>query len=214
MPQKIIFVEDDPDYGLIISSALEENGYLVDYIDNLDRLPELLRAKHYDLLLLDLEVKDRNSIDEIPSIHLHDPRLPIIVASSHTLGKEVCRCYEAGIKQYIKKPYDIDEILHILRICLPDVREIGNFQLYAESHQLCYKIDCAQLTPKEYQLLCILADQSGKVVTREYLFNQIWEGDIQEDSLNNLISSLRHYLKKDNTIKVETVKGIGYRLSI
>lgn len=214
MPQKILFLEDDPDYGLIISATLEEGGYLVEYIDNLDLLHPKLQNEKFDLLLLDLEVQGRNSLDEIPTIRRQNPQLPIIVASSHTIGKEITQCYEAGIKCYIKKPYDFDEIEHILHTYLPDIREIGNFKLYTQTHTLSYESISIQLTPKEYQLLCILAEQPGSVITRECLFEQIWDGYIQEDSLNNLVSSLRQYLKKDKAIQIVTIKGIGYQLSV
>lgn len=213
MPQTILFVEDEPDYGLIISTALEENGYTVYWIDNLDQLAGLLRTKQIELLLLDLEVKDQNSLSEIPTIHRQYPKLPILIASSHTQGKEISECLAAGARQYIKKPYDIDEILYVLKTHLPDIREIGTYRLMTATHQLWDNATAIKLTPKEYKLLCILADRKGEVIKREQLFQEIWEGEEQEDSLNNLIAHLRRYLKKDKQIRLDTIKHIGYCLS-
>lgn len=220
MNNKLIFVEDDLILGTVIANALTANGFKVNFLATLDGLQEMLVSALPDLLILDIEVNNRNCLDILPAIRVQYPLLPIIVASSHTDGAEILRSYEAGANHYIKKPYDITELVFQIRKLLqpnekqkPNTWKIGTYQVNAEKHLLTYpgkKIE--RLSPKEFQVLQILFSNKGKVVTRKQLLEKIWSNTLSDESLNNIISDLRKKFKQDEHICIRTHPCIGYQL--
>lgn len=215
---KILFVEDNMDIGYLVSKGLEKAGFDVSFINTLTGFREVLVAFQPHLVLLDLEVGDRNSADEIPYIRAAYPRLPIIIASSHTSGKEIGNCLNAGADYYIKKPYELEELLPLIyRFCsadnegTPECIRFGHYRLNPANHELYYKQQLIHsLNPKEFQLLYLLASHPREIVKRTDILQQIWQNEGAGESLNNYITYLRNYLKKDSTIEIKTIKGIGY----
>ena len=108
--RKVIFIEDDPNLGLIIVLALQSKGYEVYYANTLSGIQDMIEKDYPNILLLDLEVGNQNALDYLPFIRSKHPSLPVLIASSHNEGEEITRCYEAGANHYTKKPYDIQEI--------------------------------------------------------------------------------------------------------
>lgn len=116
--QKVIFIEDDPNLGLIIVLALQSKGYEVCYANTLSGIQDMIEKDCPNILLLDLEVGNQNALDYLPFIRSKHPSLPVLIASSHNEGEEITRCYEAGANHYTKKPYDIQEIDFLIqRFC-------------------------------------------------------------------------------------------------
>ncbi|WP_373602295.1 winged helix-turn-helix domain-containing protein [Parabacteroides distasonis] len=90
---------------------------------------------------------------------------------------------------------------------------IGDYQLELSTHQLFYKQELLKvLSPKDFKLLYQLSEPLNQPVSREKLFQEIWEGQEAHDSLNNSISRLRKLLERDTTLSIDAVKGIGYIL--
>lgn len=112
--QKVIFIEDDPNLGLIIVLALQSKGYEVCYANTLSGIQDMIEKDCPNILLLDLEVGNQNALDYLPFIRSKHPSLPVLIASSHNEGEEITRCYEAGANHYTKKPYDIQEFAQII----------------------------------------------------------------------------------------------------
>lgn len=220
MPRKIIFVEDDMTIGTLITEALTMEGFDVTFLNTLEKVKEMIASIVPELLILDLEVGTRSSLDELPFIRAQFPLLPIIVASSHTDGEEVVACYENGINRYIKKPYDIKEISFHIReltskeqsILSPELI-LGKYKLDTNTHELFYEETLEKnLNLKEFLLLTTLLSKKGKVSTRQELLKEIWDNEFAEESLNNNITALRKYLAKDTSIVIQTIKKVGYRL--
>lgn len=220
MNNKLIFVEDDLILGTVIANALTDNGFKVNFQTTLDGLQEKLASALPDLLILDIEVNNKNCLDILPAIRVQYPSLPVIVASSHTDGAEILRSYEAGANHYIKKPYDITELVFQIRKLLqqnekqmPTTWKIGTYQVDAEKHLLTYPgKEIERLSPKEFQVLQMLFSNRGKVVTRKQLLEEIWKNDSSDESLNNIIYDLRKKFKPDEHICIRTHPSIGYQL--
>ncbi|RHO73863.1 DNA-binding response regulator [Parabacteroides sp. AF48-14] len=129
----------------MITQALTDNGFEVDFRTTLDKLEEHLSTTLPDLLILDIEVNGKSCLDILPDIRTQDPKLPVIIASSHTDGTEIIRSYDAGTNHYIKKPYDITELVFQVRSLLQQsekqtvaIWEIGNYQIDTAKHLLIY----------------------------------------------------------------------------
>ena len=170
---KLIYIEDDQILGNLITQALVDYGFEIDFRTTLNGLQESLASMLPDLLILDIEVNNQSCLDILPAIRSQYPQLPIIIASSHTDGAKIVRSYDAGANHYIKKPYDITEL----------VFQIQNL-----------------LQQSEKQLPAIWKIGTYQVDTRKQLLEEIWGNDSSEESLNNIISQLRKNSGQTNTI--------------
>ena len=169
---KLIYIEDDQILGNLITQALVDYGFEIDFRTTLNGLQESLASMLPDLLILDIEVNKQSCLDILPAIRSQYPQLPIIIASSHTDGAKIVRSYDAGANHYIKKPYDITEL----------VFQIQNL-----------------LQQSEKQLPAIWKIGTYQVDTRKQLLEEIWGNDSSEESLNNIISQLRKNSGQTNT---------------
>ena len=175
---KLIYIEDDQILGNLITQALVDYGFEIDFRTTLNGLQESLASMLPDLLILDIEVNNQSCLDILPAIRSQYPQLPIIIASSHTNGAKIIRSYDAGANHYIKKPYDVTEL----------VFQIQNL-----------------LKQSEKQLPAIWKIGTYQVDTRKQLLEEIWGNDSSEESLNNIISQLRKNSGQTNTfISVHT----------
>ena len=175
---KLIYIEDDQILGNLITQALVDYGFEIDFRTTLNGLQESLASMLPDLLILDIEVNNQSCLDILPAIRSQYPQLPIIIASSHTNGAKIIRSYDAGANHYIKKPYDVTEL----------VFQIQNL-----------------LQQSEKQLPAIWKIGTYQVDTRKQLLEEIWGNDSSEESLNNIISQLRKNSGQTNTfISVHT----------
>ena len=169
---KLIYIEDDQILGNLITQALVDYGFEIDFRTTLNGLQESLASMLPDLLILDIEVNNQSCLDILPAIRSQYPQLPIIIASSHTDGAKIVRSYDAGANHYIKKPYDVTEL----------VFQIQNL-----------------LQQSEKQLPAIWKIGTYQVDTRKQLLEEIWGNDSSEESLNNIISQLRKNSGQTNT---------------
>ena len=175
---KLIYIEDDQILGNLITQALVDYGFEIDFRTTLNGLQESLASMLPDLLILDIEVNNQSCLDILPAIRSQYPQLPIIIASSHTNGAKIIRSYDAGANHYIKKPYDVTEL----------VFQIQNL-----------------LQQSEKQMPAIWKIGTYQVDTRKQLLEEIWGNDSSEESLNNIISQLRKNSGQTNTfISVHT----------
>lgn len=175
---KLIYIEDDQILGNLITQALVDYGFEIDFRTTLNGLQESLASMLPDLLILDIEVNNQSCLDILPAIRSQYPQLPIIIASSHTNGAKIIRSYDAGANHYIKKPYDVTEL----------VFQIQNL-----------------LQQSEKQLAAMWRIGTYQVDTRKQLLEEIWGNDSSEESLNNIISQLRKNSGQTNTfISVHT----------
>lgn len=175
---KLIYIEDDQILGNLITQALVDYGFEIDFRTTLNGLQESSASMLPDLLILDIEVNNQSCLDILPAIRSQYPQLPIIIASSHTNGAKIIRSYDAGANHYIKKPYDVTEL----------VFQIQNL-----------------LQQSEKQLPAIWKIGTYQVDTRKQLLEEIWGNDSSEESLNNIISQLRKNSGQTNTfISVHT----------
>ena len=175
---KLMYIEDDQILGNLITQALVDYGFEIDFRTTLNGLQESLASMLPDLLILDIEVNNQSCLDILPAIRSQYPQLPIIIASSHTDGAKIVRSYDAGANHYIKKPYDITEL----------VFQIQNL-----------------LQQSEKQLAAMWRIGTYQVDTRKQLLEEIWGNDSSEESLNNIISQLRKNSGQTNTfISVHT----------
>lgn len=225
---KILIVEDDSAISHLIRTTLETQDYSYQVAMNGERAMMLLLSYNPDLILLDLGLPDMNGIEIITKVRRFS-QIPIIVVSARSEDQDKVEALDAGADDYLTKPFSVDEFLARVRVALrrkkQDAQSIGAAQNIYENGDLCvdYLSGCAyfegeelHLTPIEYKLLTVLAKNTGKVLTHNYILKEVWgHTDAAEiPSLRVFMATLRKKIEK-NTAEpqyIQTHIGVGYRM--
>ena len=225
----ILVVEDDNAVANLIAATLETQDYRYKRANTgAGAVMEALSSKP-DVVLLDLGLPDMDGVDVIRKIRSWS-NMPIIVVSARSEDFDKVAALDAGADDYLTKPFSVDELLARLRVALRRVR-CDSLRLGEESSvyengglKIDYAAGCAylsgeeiHLTPVEYKLLCLLARNTGKVLTHNYILKEVWGGTAASDvpSLRVFMATLRKKLEKDPAHPqfIQTHIGIGYRMS-
>ena len=225
---QILVVEDDAAVASLITTTLETQGYQFHRAKN--GAGAVMDALSYrpDVMLLDLGLPDMDGVDIIKKVRAWS-NLPIIVVSARSEDGDKVRALDAGADDYLTKPFSVDELLARLRVALRRVRYDSQRTSEASSVyengglKIDYAAGCAyrdgleiHLTPIEYKLLCLLAKNTGKVLTHNYILGEVWGGPSASDtpSLRVFMATLRKKLEADPSRPqyIQTHIGVGYRM--
>ena len=225
---QILVVEDDTAVGNLIATTLETQNY--QYHRAKTGAGAVMDALSYnpDVMLLDLGLPDMDGVEIIKKIRTWS-NLPIIVVSARSEDADKVAALDAGADDYLTKPFSVDELLARLRVALRRVRYDSEktseaASLYENGElKIDYAAGCAylggeeiHLTPIEYKLLCLLAKNTGKVLTHNYILNEVWGSPTASDtpSLRVFMATLSKKLEKDPSHPqyIQTHIGVGYRM--
>lgn len=215
---KVLIVDDDVALGKIMMAALCGSGYDTHYQTSLTAIKSAVKDFQPDMIVLDVEVGTKNGIDITPELKLIAPNTPILFISSHTASSEAARALHAGGVAYLKKPFEIEELLAYVERHTSahrgDISQIGSFTLLVEDNLLMRgKELIKKLTLSEAKLLKLLIIHANQTVSREEIEQTLWEERVgSEHSLNNFIARLRKYLAKDENIQLLVIPKVGYKL--
>ena len=224
---QILVAEDDTPVRNLITTTLKAHGYR--FVASATGEGAVMEAASHnpDIILLDLGLPDIDGIEVIRRIRAWS-NVPIIVISARSEDSDKIDALDAGADDYLTKPFSVDELL--ARLCVTQRRlalmQNGAAQEAAyENGQLRidYAHRCAYLageelrvTPMEYKLLCLLARNTGKVLTHKYILQNVWGSSLEADigSLRVFMATLRKKLEKtpDSPRYIQTHIGIGYRM--
>ena len=225
---QILIVEDDNAVANLISATLEMQDYAYKRAaTGAGAVMEALSCKP-DVVLLDLGLPDMDGVEIIKKIRSWS-NMPIIVVSARSEDFDKVSALDAGADDYLTKPFSVDELLARLRVELRrvryDVYRIGEESSTYENGdmRIDYSAGCVyisdveiHLTPIEYKLLCLLAKNTGKVLTHNYILKEVWGSPTASDvsSLRVYMATLRRKLEKNsNGVQyIQTHVGIGYRM--
>ena len=224
----ILVVEDDAAVRNLMAVTLETRGYRYHVARN--GTEALIEATTHqpDVMLLDLGLPDMDGVEIIHKVRCWSG-MPIIVISARTDDADKVEALDAGADDYLTKPFSVDEMLARLRVAL---RRINTDQQAAApetavyengSLRIDYAAGCAyigeneiHLTPIEYKLLCLLAKNTGKVLTHNYILKEIWGSYSASEvgSLRVFMAMLRKKLQAGDGAQpyIQTHIGIGYRM--
>ena len=210
---QILIVEDDNAVANLISATLETQDYAYKRAaTGAGAVMEALSCKP-DVVLLDLGLPDMDGVEIIKKIRSWS-NMPIIVVSARSEDFDKVSALDAGADDYLTKPFSVDELLARLRVALRRVR----YDMRIDYSAGCVYISDVEihLTPIEYKLLCLLAKNTGKVLTHNYILKEVWGSPTASDvsSLRVYMATLRRKLEKNsNGVQyIQTHVGIGYRM--
>jgi two-component system KDP operon response regulator KdpE len=221
-PLKVLVVDDEPPIRKLLRMGLETQGYQTMDASNAKAALELMSGKP-DLVILDLGLPDMQGLELLRQIRAAREDLPIVVLSSR--GDEVAKvaALDQGADDYVTKPFGMEELLARIRAALRHQLQVQGerpvFKLGGLSVDLVrriVKVDGKEvkLSPKEYDLLRLLIQHAGKVLTHKFLLKELWSTSIDPQYLRVYVRQLRNKIEPDparpHYILTET--GIGYRL--
>ena len=224
----ILVVEDDAPVRNLITTTLKANDYK--YLTAPDGASAIWEATTHrpDVVFLDLGLPDIDGVEIIKKIRSWSD-MPIIVISARTEDADKIGALDAGADDYLTKPFSVEELLARLRVMqrrlLSMQAENAAATVFVNGNlKIDYAAGCAylsdkelHLTPIEYKLLCLLAKNEGKVLTRTFLTQNIWGSSFEADvaSLRVFMATLRRKIEpSDEPYRyIQTHIGVGYRMT-
>jgi len=220
---RILIVDDEPPIRRLLRVGLTSEGFSVDEATNARDAIEHVQAERPDLILLDLGLPDMPGHDLLGRWRGELLDLPIVILSSRTDEGGIVKALELGADDYVTKPFGMKELVARIRVALRHkLQQQGEkpiFQTGELSVDLVKRIvriadKEIRLSPKEYDILRILVQHAGKVLTHQYILNQVWGGATDVQYLRVYVRQLRQKIERqpDQPQYITTETGVGYRL--
>ncbi|MFO7574047.1 MAG: response regulator transcription factor [Bacteroidales bacterium] len=223
--QKIFLVEDDLSFGSVLKSYLELNDYSVEWVDDGKFAMERFRKASYDICILDIMLPNIDGFTIAEEIRKINGKVPIVFLTAKKLKEDQLKGYGVGADDYITKPFDTDILLCKIKAILSrnemnlpekDIYEIGKFIFNSKLRILTIADKEIKMSPKEGQLLEMLAQNLNGLISREVALKKIWGSDdyFTARSMDVYITKLRKYLTEDPSLNIKNIHGSGFQLTI
>lgn len=224
---QILVVEDDIPVRNLITTTLKAHDYRFITAGNGESAVSEMASHNPDIILLDLGLPDIDGVEVIRRIRSWS-YVPIIVISARSEDSDKIDALDAGADDYLTKPFSVEELLARLRVTqrrLALMQNIGNEQAIYQNGALKidYSAGCAwigeeelHITPIEYKLLCLLAKNTGRVLTHKFILQNVWGNSWENDvgTLRVFMATLRKKLETGagSPQYIQTHIGVGYRM--
>ena len=222
---KILLCEDDTNLGMVLKNYLE----LTDYDVTLERDGRLglaaFQREKFDICLLDVMMPNMDGFTLAESIRDVDPDMPLFFLSAKTMKEDIIQGYKLGADDYITKPFDSEVLLLKIKAILKRSEEenkindniefdLGSYHFNPRLRELKIGTTIHILSPKENELLKMLAEHKNDLLQRDKALKKIWGSDTYFNgrSMDVYIAKLRKYLKEDTQIEIVNIHGNGFRL--
>ena len=227
--KKILLVEDDPNFGTVLKDYLAMNDYNVTHAKNGMEGFEKFKKDDYDLCILDVMMPYKDGFTLAKEIREKNSEVPIIFLTAQAMKEDVMKGYKVGADDYLNKPFDSEVLLMKIKAIIQrkavdtvaDSKqfefEIGGFYLNSKLRFLIYnKEETVKLSPKENELLRMLALHKNDLMPRELALTKIWRDDnyFTSRSMDVYIAKLRKCLGKDDNVEIVNIHGEGFRLVV
>ncbi len=222
---KILLVEDDPNLGGLLKEFLEVKDYDVVLATNGEEGLTLFQKAKFTLLILDIMMPKMDGFTLAKRIREVDENIPIIFLSAKSLQEDKIEGFKIGADDYITKPFSMEELLYRISAILkrikqrdennpPKILEVGKYHYDYSKRNLTINDSIIKLTSKENQLLNLLIEKGGSILTRTEALTKIWKSDsyFNSRSMDVYISKLRNHFNKDNSIEIINIHGEGFKI--
>jgi two-component system response regulator RegX3 len=222
----VLVVEDDDSFVEALIVGLRREGFRVQVARDGAQALDLFDAVNPDLVLLDVMLPKVSGIDVCRQLRKRS-QVPIIMVTAKGAEIDTVVGLEVGADDYVPKPYRLRELVARMRAVLRrvprdrladgsgDVLEVGDVTLDPERHEVTIRGEDAQLPLKEFELLELLLENAGRVLTRETLIDRVWGSDYVGDTktLDVHIKRLRSKVEDDPSAptRIVTIRGLGYK---
>jgi len=219
-------VEDDPDLGHLLRQYIQANNMEAGLVCNGEEARAEIRHNNYDILVIDVMMPVENGFTLAEKLKINHPDMPFLFVTARKMKDDIIKGLKLGAEDYILKPFDADELIlriqNILKrakktgIARTNSYSIGIYRFEPQNLRLFSAITEKTLTIKEAQLLEYLYLHQNQLIKRDDILTHLWqEADFFNGrSMDVFISRLRKYLAEDATIKLESIRGAGFRFLV
>ena len=228
---KILIVEDDPNFGSILRDYLNLNDYKVTLAKNGIEGFEKFKSNKFDLCILDIMMPYKDGFTLAKEIREKNENIPIFFLTARSLKEDVLKGFKIGADDYLTKPFDSEVLLAKIKNILNRKTytnsmnenslkfeyKFGDFNFNSKIRELKYKNNpTIKLSPKENKLLELLVLNINDLLPRDMALNKIWRDDtyFTSRSMDVYIAKLRKYLSLDSNIEIINIHGEGFRLFV
>lgn len=221
---KLLLVEDDSTLSFIIQDALTREGFDVVCATNGETGLQIFRESNPDMVIADVMMPKMDGFEMVRRIRLTNPDLPVLFLTARTALDDVVKGFELGANDYIRKPFQILELLIRIKALLKRTRygatedsnlTVCDSTLDFATQRLTIGSETLELTHTEAIIIDELFRHPNEVVEARTLMYRIWQND-DYNNLNRLhgfIYKIRKYIAKSNSLDLLNVRGIGYKLA-
>ena len=201
--KKILLVEDDQNFGIVLREYLTLNDFDVTLAKNGMEGFEKFKKDNYDLCILDVMMPYKDGYTLAKEIREKNKDVPLIFLTAKSMKEDVMKGYKVGADDYLNKPFDSDVLLMKIKAIIQ--------RKSAET-----KNEPIKLSPKESDLLKMMAIYENDLMPRELALTKIWREDnyFTSRSMDVYIAKLRKYLKEDPNVEILNIHGEGFRLVV
>ncbi|MGO9701195.1 MAG: response regulator [Xanthobacteraceae bacterium] len=221
-PLRVLVVDDEPPIRKLLRMGLTTQGYQILEAPNAKTALDLLKDAP-DLIILDLGLPDAQGLELLRTIRARNESVPIVVLSSRSDEAGKVQALDLGADDYVTKPFGMDELLARMRAALRHqlqthgerpVFRVGDLSVDLVRRIVKTGEREVKLSPKEYDLLRVLVQHAGKVLTHKFLLGELWDDLTDAQYLRVYVRQLRQKIEADpeQPRYVLTETGVGYRL--
>ena len=223
----LLLLEDDISLSDGLHYTLKKNGFGVDVARTVgDAKKYLCEMEKYDLLILDVTLPDGTGFEVCENVRKQNKQIPIIFLTASDEEVNVIRGLDCGGDDYVTKPFKLGELCSRIRALLrragvttqdrTNLLECGDISIDLLSCRVSLNHKILELTNAEYRLLCLLVRNANRIVSREMILNDLWDGTgnfVDDNTLSVYIRRLREKVEADasHPQHLITVRGFGYQ---
>jgi two-component system KDP operon response regulator KdpE len=218
---RILVVDDEPPIRRLLRTGLESQGYIVS--DAATAAEALRQVGGADLVILDLGLPDATGQELLARWRAAGNTVPVVILSSRTDEPGIVEALELGADDYVTKPFGMRELIARLRTALRHRLQADGEEAVFQSGGLTVDLvrrvvqingETVSLTPREYDILRVMVQHAGKVLTHQFLIRAVWGGHADVQNLRVHVRQLRQKIEPDpqRPTHVRTETGVGYRL--
>ncbi|MFJ6863796.1 response regulator transcription factor [Streptomyces termitum] len=217
---RILIAEDDAGIAAFVERGLSRNGYVTHVVADGVSAYELARGRDFDLLILDLGLPGHDGLTVLRKLRNARVTLPVVILTARDAVSDVVGGLESGADDYMSKPFAFDELLARVRLRLRReepldafLLRVGDLVLDLRTRRIRAGDRVTDLSAREFALAEILLRNPDRVLSREQLLSHVWGFDYDPGS--NVVDVYVRYLRrKIGAERVQTVRGVGYRLKV
>ncbi len=222
MKTKVLYIEDEPFLGRIVSETLQQQGFDLQLVVDGALVIGKLKSFQPDICVLDIMLPNVDGYTLCSGIRAENPAIPVIFLTALSETADLVKGFEAGGTDYIRKPFSMEELIVRInnQLKLRSAKEnntdldiiLGKYRLSFSRYELISPTLTHKLSAREMEILSILISGTSRVVERRDLLMKVWGDDsfFNSRTLDVYVRKLRTLFSEDNNIEFITLKGKGY----
>ncbi len=224
---RIFIVEDDDNFGTVLKSYLEVNGFSVVWVSDGNVALSKFRREKFDMCILDIMLPNIDGFTVAKEIRETDEKVPFIFLTAKTLKEDILKGFKLGADDYVTKPFDSEVLLCKIKTILnrnkttqiteeQNFFKIGKYTFDYKMRKITLGKTSQNISPKEADLLKLLCLNMNNILPRKQALKSIWGDDnfFTTRSMDVFLTKLRKFLSEDESVEIINIHGSGYMLRV